>query len=136
MKKVKNLEIKRDALYKKLEVLGDFRPGSVSSTYRKCGKKNCACAQPGHPGHGPQYQWSFKVQGKTASRVLHIGPELQKYLEETDRYREFKRLSKELIKINEQLCDLRPVPVVEDADELADLKKKLQNRFRKRSKRK
>ncbi|MGH3519041.1 MAG: DUF6788 family protein [Haloechinothrix sp.] len=34
---------------------GDFRRGSVIENYRRCGKPNCACAQPDHPGHGPRY---------------------------------------------------------------------------------
>ena len=49
------LESRRKALDLKLEDLEDFRRGTVSVNYRKCGKSNCACAGPDHPGHGPQY---------------------------------------------------------------------------------
>ena len=45
------LEARRDWLYAQLSAVGDFRRGSVSENYRKCGKLNCACAQPDHPGH-------------------------------------------------------------------------------------
>ena len=38
------LEAERDRLYAQLSVVGDFRRGSVSENYRKCGKPNCACA--------------------------------------------------------------------------------------------
>ena len=48
------LEAGRDLLYTRLAATGDFRRGSVSENYRKRGKPNCACAQPGHPGHGPR----------------------------------------------------------------------------------
>src|SRR6202035_5494683 len=48
----------RDRLYEQLAGTGDFRPGSVSETYRRCGKPNCACAAPGHPGHGPRLLWT------------------------------------------------------------------------------
>ena len=34
--------------------VGDFRRGALNAVWRKCGKPNCACAQPGHRGHGPQ----------------------------------------------------------------------------------
>jgi len=135
MKEIKRLEKKRKALYEKIAALGDFRPGTVSQSYRRCGKKNCVCAREGHPGH-VQYLWTFKVQGKSVSRTLHPGPELWKFMEETDRYREFKRLCKELIEVNEQLCDLRPVPVITDEQELDNLKKKLRERFRRRSRKK
>ena len=46
------LEAERDRLYAQLSAVGDFRRGSVSENYRKCGKPNCGCAQPDHPGHG------------------------------------------------------------------------------------
>ena len=50
-------------LYALLAGTGDFRPGSVNETWRRCGKPNCACAQPGHPGHGPRYLWTRSAGG-------------------------------------------------------------------------
>ena len=47
------LEKRRAELYRKLAGIGDFRRGTISTNYRKCGKSNCACARPRHPGHGP-----------------------------------------------------------------------------------
>jgi hypothetical protein len=41
----RELEAERDRLYEQLAGVGDFRRGSVSENYRKCGKPNCACAQ-------------------------------------------------------------------------------------------
>ena len=52
------LERQRVELYARLAGTGDFRPGSVNETWRRCGKPNCACAQPGHRGHGPRYLWT------------------------------------------------------------------------------
>ena len=52
------LEAERDVLYARLAVTGDFRRGSVSENYRKCGKPNCACAAADHPGHGPRFLWT------------------------------------------------------------------------------
>ena len=49
------LEAVRERLYAQLTEVGDFRRGSVSENYRRCGKPNCACAQPDHPGHGPRF---------------------------------------------------------------------------------
>jgi len=48
-------ELETDA---QLAAVGDFRRGSVSKNYRKCGKPNCVCAQPDHPGHGPRFLWT------------------------------------------------------------------------------
>ena len=52
---LRELEEQRDRLYARLAAAGDFRRGSVTENYRRCGKANCACAQPGHPGHGPRF---------------------------------------------------------------------------------
>ena len=129
------LESRRKELHRKLEALGDFRRGTISVNYRKCGKSNCACAQEQHPGHGPQYLWNASVGGKTKARNLPLGPELEKVEKEVARYREFDRLCAELVEVNDQICHLRPVPVLDDENELEQLKKKLRRHFtRKRRK--
>ena len=126
-------EQKRTALMDSLKELAPFRRGTITANYRKCGKANCACAQPGHPGHGPQYLWSATIKGKSYAKNIKLGPEMQKYEEETARHRRFVELCDEIVRINERICDLRPVPEVKDDKELAELKKKLQRRFLKRS---
>jgi hypothetical protein len=129
------LEAKRKSLYQKLEEL-DFRRGTISVNYRRCGKENCICTKPGHPGHGPQYLWNTTIKGKSYAKSLRLGPELQKYMEETANYRKFLRFCEELVELNEKICDLRSVPEIEDKNEREELKKKLQRLFRKRLKRK
>jgi hypothetical protein len=37
----------RAQLHAQLATIGELRPGSINSTYRKGGKPNCACAGPG-----------------------------------------------------------------------------------------
>ena len=129
---LENLEAERRSVYRKLEGIGDFRRGIISVNYRKCGKKNCACAMPGHLGHGPQYLWNTTIKGKSYAKSVRLGPELQKYMKETVKYREFLRLCGELVQLNEKICNLRPAPEIEDKDEREALKKKLQGIFRKR----
>ncbi len=131
---LKLLEEKRKSLYKKIEELGDFRRGTISVNYRKCGKENCICTRSGHPGHGPQYLWSTTVKGKSYAKNLKFGSELQKYVEETATYRRFVELCNELVEVNEKVCDVRPVAAVEGKDEQEELKKKLEYLFRKRFK--
>ena len=58
------LETRRARLYARLAAIGDFRRGGISENYRRCGKPNCACAQPGHPGHGPRFLWTRTVAGR------------------------------------------------------------------------
>ncbi len=100
---IKNLELKRNDLHEKLASLGDLRRGTISVNYRKCGKKNCACAKPGHPGHGPQYLWNTTIKRKSYAKNLKIGPELQKVLSETNNYRIFLNLCEQLVQANESL---------------------------------
>lgn len=53
-----------------LTEIGFIRSGSVASRYNYCGKANCRChADPPHP-HGPYFQWTAKVGGKTVNRRL------------------------------------------------------------------
>ena len=132
---LESLEAERRSVYRKLEGIGDFRRGIISVNYRKCGKKNCACAMPGHLGHGPQYLWNTTIKGKSYAKSVRLGPELQKYMQETTKYREFLKLCEELVQLSEKISDLRPVVEIEDKNERETLKKKLQGIFRKKLKR-
>ena len=127
------LEVKKNSLHKKLKKLGNFRRGTISVHYRKCGKKNCACAKPGHPGHGPQYLWTTTIKKKSYSKNLKMGPELYKYKEETQNYLTFMKLYKEIIQVNEEICNLVPHTEL-NYKEAEDLKKKLQKYFRQKLK--
>ncbi len=131
---IESLEIEREHLYRQLRETGDFRRGIISVIYRKCGKKNCACAKSGHPGHGPQHLWNTTIKGKSYAKSVKLGPEMQKYLEEIANHQRYVKLCEEIVLVNERICDLRPVPEVNDDEELAELKKKLQNLFMKKYK--
>lgn len=133
---LKNLEDERRKLYRKLAAVGDFRRGTISVNYRKCGKANCICNKGGHPGHGPQYLWNTTVKGKSYAKSIPLGPELEKYTTEIDNYHKFLEICGELVQINEQICRLRPVPQMKNDIEAAGLKKKLQRRFKKKYKEK
>ena len=107
---VSELEDRRDRLRADLAAVGDFRPGSLSQVMRRCGKPNCACADPQHPGHGPQHVLTRKVAGKTRTVHLRVGPELDTARAEVDNYKQFRRLVQELIEVNEAICVARAAP--------------------------
>jgi hypothetical protein len=130
------LERKREALYRKLHNVGDLRRGLVSDNFRKCGKPNCACAQEGHSGHGPQHLWNATIKGKSHAKNLKEGPELRKYLNETANHRVFRALCEELVEVNERICDARPLLEAEGDDESAALKKKSRRRSTVKSRKK
>lgn len=128
------LQHKREEMLKEICSLEDFRRGTISVNYRKCGKPSCHCNHEGAKGHGPQYLWNATIGGKSVAKNLRLGPEVEKYLQETERYKRFMSLSEELVELNEQLCDKSPVRYLETEDDLESLKKKLQKQLLRRQK--
>lgn len=104
-----SLEQQRSQVLDKIVGLGDFRSGSISPVYGRCGKPNCRCHQPGQPKHGPNYRLTRKVQGKTVSETFRSPAAQRKAQREVDAFHQFRQLSRELLEINEQICRLRPV---------------------------
>ena len=102
------LEAERTRLFAQLAALGDFRRGSVSENYRKCGKPNCACAAPDHPGHGPRFLWTRSAgRRKTVGRQL-AAAEVEKVRREIARHAEFTSAVEQVIEVNEKICEARP----------------------------
>ncbi len=130
------LEKEKEQLLTEIQHLGDMRSGSLSIRYQNCSKSPCVCDNPNHPGHGPIYSFSTMINGKTKIKNYKLGTELDKLQKEIENYQTFKKLSKNLIEISNQICDLRPAPKVEDENELQELKKKLQEQFMKKYKKK
>jgi len=102
------LEAERDRLYARLGAVGDFRRGAVSGNYRKCGKPNCACAAPDHPGHGPRFLWTrSEGRRKRVGRQLAAG-EVGKVRCEIARHAEFTPAVERVTGVNERICEARP----------------------------
>jgi hypothetical protein len=135
-KTLEALQSARLKLYHQLAELGDFRPGTISVNYRKCGKNNCLCAQPSHLGHGPQYLWNATVKGKSVAKNLRLGPELEKARQQAENYQASLQLTRRIIEVNDKICELRPTLEIEDEEELDRLKKKLQKQFSRKSRKK
>jgi hypothetical protein len=103
------MEAERDRLYAQLSRVGDFRRGSVTENWRKCGKPNCACARPGHPGHGPRWLWTRSAtRRKTVGRQL-AAAEVGKVRAEVARHAEFTAISEQIAEVSERICEARPV---------------------------
>ncbi|MGH9438026.1 MAG: DUF6788 family protein [Terriglobia bacterium] len=83
---IPQLEDQRTQVVQEIAGLGDFRRGSITSLIGRCGKTNCCCRQPGHPGHGPNF-----------------------------RLTRFQALSRALVGTNEKICRLRPVEVEKES---------------------
>lgn len=103
------LERRRAELFGLISQAGDFRRGALNAVWRKCGKPNCACAQPGHRGHGPQWNLTRRISGKTVNVHLKPGPELEKARAEVAEHQRFAALVEEVSQVSEAICAARPV---------------------------
>lgn len=99
----------RSSLLRQVVELGDFQPGSIASPSRKCGKPGCHCAQPDDAGHGPHFQLTQKVDGKTVTQNLPSTEAVRKAENEVAEFRRFQGLSNDLVDVNRRICRLRPV---------------------------
>lgn len=90
-------ERKVDRLNRKLAGLGPMLPGSISEQWNVCGTPGCRCKDAKNPAkHGPYYQLSFTVGGKSSSMFIKKEdlPEARRRLK---RYQQFKALCRELM---------------------------------------
>ena len=101
------LERKRVEILEKIAGLGDLRPGSLTTTQGKCGKAECCCKEPGHPGHGPHWRITYKVEGRTRSEGLHEDAATKKAEREIEEFRRFQQLSREFVELSTRICRAR-----------------------------
>ena len=99
----------RSTLLRQICELDDFQPGSITSAVRRCGKSGCHCAKPNDPGHGPHFQLTQKIGGKTVTQNLPSQAALRKAEKEIAEFRRFQSLASQLVDVNRKVCRLRPV---------------------------
>ena len=127
---IPQLENQRVQVLQEIAGLGDFRRGSITGITGRCGKANCRCHQPGHPGHGPNFRLTRKVQGKTISETFSSPAALRKAQREVAEFHKFRALSETLVEVNEKICQSRPV---QGEEESREQEKKRRKRSGKRS---
>lgn len=115
------LEQQRSRIFQEMSRLPDFRPGSITTTRGTCGKPNCRCHQPHHPGHGLYFRLTRKRNGKTITETFATPAALHKAKREIEAYQRFRELAHRLLEVNEKICRARPVE-----EELTPQKKKRQ----------
>jgi hypothetical protein len=101
------LEAARSNLQQQFLSLGDFRPGTVSATPRRCGRPTCHCARPDSTGH-PQFRLLRKVKGKSVAESFPTPSAFRRAAQEVTEFHRFQDLAAELTALNEQICRLRP----------------------------
>ena len=126
-----SLDKRRGEIQRRIAELGDMRSGSISKTGGRCGNPRCHCHRQDDPGHGPYYRLTKKVNGKTVTETFSSAAGLRKAQREVEEFHRFRRLSQELLSVNEKICQGRSVE-----DTLSPEEKKRPKRSRGKSARK
>jgi len=83
------------ALKQALVSLGFARPGSLVRRFMPCGNTACRCMAEPPSLHGPYYQWTHKIRGRT--RTLRLTPGQAKLCAQwLTNHRELKRIVRKM----------------------------------------
>jgi hypothetical protein len=80
-----------ERLRRELDELGYFCKGTVLKRMMKCGQRRCACHRDPSKRHGPYFEWTYKVKGKTINIRLSA-EEAPIYRTATQQYRKLKTI--------------------------------------------
>lgn len=86
------------ALQDQIRDLGFVIPGSVIERHTVCGTQGCRCHDDPASRHGPYFQYTRKVNGKTLTRRLNA--------DQADRYREWIANRRRLDELTDQMDQL------------------------------
>jgi len=78
--------------------LGFLLKGSLVQRFKRCSSPGCACHDEPARLHGPYWQWTSKVKGKTVTRMLNE--------EQVSRYQEWMGSAKRFDEIVQELYEL------------------------------
>lgn len=69
--------------------LGYFLKGTVLKRMMKCGHPNCACQRDPSQRHGPYFEWTYKLNGKTVN--VKLSPQVAPFYQAaTKQHRQLK----------------------------------------------
>jgi hypothetical protein len=96
-----------DELARALAETGPALPGTLLERHNRCGKPNCRCKHDPPTLHGPYYQWTRKIDGKTVTRRL-TDAELADYQPLFDNARKLRALLAELQDLTMEIIEAAP----------------------------
>lgn len=97
------------ALQHQVRQLGFIALGSVIERYTVCGTQNCRCHADPPARHGPYYQYSRKLGGKTLTRRL-TAEQAQRYRDWIANRRTLDDLIDQMDEISRRVADLIDTP--------------------------
>jgi len=87
-----------------LSQLGPMRRGTVLHKLMRCGKRGCRCHADPPQLHGPYYDWTRKVKGKTVT--VRLTPEQAELLKEwIANSRQLDKIVAELLQVSERITE-------------------------------
>ena len=87
--------------------LGLALPGTLIERHVRCGKPGCRCHADPPVLHGPYWQWTRKVAGKTITRLVP-GDQLDDYRQWLDNHHKLRALVAELEALTLAIADADP----------------------------
>jgi len=102
MHSIQSLETRRDAILAEMRSMRSMRRGSVHEQFLRVRHKGKS--KPVE--RGPYYVWTYSEGGKTVSRRLSKGPELDRAREDVARHKRFVELCTEFERLTERLGEL------------------------------
>ena len=98
---LKQLHQRHRELARQLAAIGPVLKGSVVRRYMPCGKPNCRCQADPPQLHGPYWQWSTAVNGKTVTRRLKPD-QVPLYLEWIDNRKRLEAILAQIYSLTQQ----------------------------------
>ena len=92
-----------------LAAIGLALPGTLTQRHVRCGKPGCRCHADPPVLHGPYWQWTRKVAGKTVTRLVP-DEQLDDYRQWLDNDRRLRALVAELEALTLAIADASPRP--------------------------
>lgn len=99
------LEARYAALARSIGQIGFITSGSLTQRFTHCNKPGCRCGRVPPRLHGPYWQWTAKVGGRTVTRRLSDA-EAARYTEWIANDRQLRRTVEQLREVAEQAREI------------------------------
>jgi hypothetical protein len=104
-RKLTRLQERYRRVARQLAAVGFIHKGSLAQRYVRCGTASCSCHDDPPRLHGPYWQWSTKVKGKTVSRIV-TADEAAVYREFIENRDKVEELLRQMYEISQEAFDL------------------------------
>lgn len=104
MNTIQALEDQRNQILEKMKNIRSLKRGSITEQFLKVAKKGQQATR-----CGPYYVLSRRIEGKTSSKRLKPGHELEQARQDIQRHQEFVQLCRQFEQLTEQLGELERV---------------------------